>query len=183
MQALGAAPPASIKLTVSQPPSQPKLKLNISRATTSTPTSAIVETESQRRQKEETGQALIQPSRADSRITTTNGSTPVPQNIKRSNSVTDSQRSGAESRPTSNQANTEFLKSSATAQNHVSRSIPTPAMEGYPPQTRFTATPTLNGIIPPENSYAQKPASIYAESDNPIDRKYRDPGKGRLRLC
>ena len=56
--------------------------------------------------------------------------------------------------------------------------LPTPAMDGEPP-TVLSAIAGMNGARVPEVSFHQNVGrNIYAESDNPIERKYRDPGKG-----
>jgi hypothetical protein len=57
---------------------------------------------------------------------------------------------------------------------HASTSVPTPAISGFP--HHLPQTPLVNGYQP-----AYPPPIVnkpYVESDSPIERKFRDPGKG-----
>jgi hypothetical protein len=56
--------------------------------------------------------------------------------------------------------------------------LPTPVMNGVPPMQPMQA-PVVNGTRYPDashNSFVGR--NVFAASDNPIERKYRDPGKG-----
>lgn len=154
----------------------------------STPTPTVVggtiDNESLRRQKEEMGQALNRAQRANSRVHQANGSTPVPSSaavsVRRSMSaITELQDTAmSDADGSSNpQAQDAALKSSQTP---APAQLPTPVMEVDP---QDSAAPLTNGIhnheqsVPPPGHQA---ANVFTQSENPLERRYRDPGKGKL---
>jgi Bromodomain len=176
--------PKKPKITLKQPKA-PSMLVKFTRSTPN-PAGGMVDQDALRRQKEETGQAL---SRASGHVSLklTHGSTPVPimpANLERSGSASGSAGTSAIlSRTVSTRQDLSTIKPEAstpvpTPTNHVSRSFPTPVDEGLPPQyvNPPAATYLPNGYQQP--GYAPVVTKAYQESDNPIERKFRDPGKG-----
>jgi len=189
VQALGASPRTNLKLKFGQQqPKNPQIKLNFNAGrSTPNPTGGVIDNESLQRQREETGQALNRANRAGSRYATTNGSTPGPASIKRSGSVAGSSDHPSsvvmteEAQPISNHSAPAFARGPVPGQAHISKSLPTPAMDGQPPPS-FAASMT-NGGAHSEIAYPQTGnRTLLLESDNPIDRKFRDAGKGEQAL-
>lgn len=183
-------PAAKIRLKFGQqqlPPPGPRVKINMgSNRSTPNPNGGILDSESLKRQREETGLALSRASRPGSRHTPMNGSTPAPAGLRQGGSVGDSsdhQNSALgteDTRPTSNHSVPDPVRASMSVQNHISKSFPTPAMDGHPP----LAANMVNGTAVPEMTYPQPNSrNLFIESDNPIDRKFRDPGKGKALQC
>lgn len=156
-------------------PKQIKLKLGSSTPTPVLPGGAIVDSDSLRRQKEERDHALDRAARATSR-SYTNGSTPVPAiptNLRRSistNEPNDVQMSGMNGVP----ATAHVVEPVKIPVPPGPANIPTPVMDGEPPH--LATASVMNGDRLPFNNAAVRTSG--AEPDNPIERKYRDPGKG-----
>ncbi|RMZ83470.1 hypothetical protein DV737_g1597, partial [Chaetothyriales sp. CBS 132003] len=158
VQAAGAAPRARLpRLSLSQP-KRTGIKLKMG---TTTPTPNIsggaVDSESLKRQKEEMSQALSRANRRGSR-SLANG-TPDP-----ASSAASVARSLSSVEP-----------SDVTM---TGPALPTPVMNGVPPSMQ---APTVNGHQYPDGPGSHGSGlsrSIYSASNNPIERKYRDPGKG-----
>lgn len=185
MQEHGVQPRrVSTKITLSAPkPKQLKLKMGSTTPTPHLPLVAgtTVDSEALRRQKEETAQALSRATRGMSR-TYTNGSTPIPAvstNLRRSVSVSDAQ--GTRSDQTNGQASTP---APAPVQTKPAQTMPAP-----PPGPANIPTPAvvvdpvtlqppvaINGAARVQTQ--QTPRNSQLESSNPIERSYRDPGKG-----
>jgi len=129
-------------------------------------------------------QAMTRANRASSRGVPVNGSTPAapaPASERRSQSLlepsADIEMGGMNGaiQPVTRAAETPRAD---LVPLHAIKQLPTPALEGIPP-AQFASTPAANGRIP-EISYVVPPLrSLFAESDNPIERKFRDPGKGK----
>lgn len=136
-----------------------------------------MDNESLRRQKEERDQALDRAARANSR-SYTNGSTPAPvisTGLRRSistNGPSDVRMSGMNETPTITPAAAADTIRLAIPPGPAN--IPTPAMDGEPPH--LASTIAVNGDRSLSNNHLIH--SFSTESDNPIERKYRDPGKG-----
>lgn len=177
--------PKKPKLTLKQPKA-PTMLVKFTRSTPN-PAGGMVDQEALRRQKEETGQAL---SRANGNVSLklTNGSTPIPimpAPLERSGSGSGSAGTPSIlSRTTSTRQDPSTIKPEASTHvppptNHISRSIPTPVVEGLPPH--YIAPPAATHL---PNGYQQPAyapvvtAKAYQESDNPIERKFRDLGRG-----
>lgn len=157
-------------------------------SSTPTPTVAggTIDNESLRRQKEEMGQALNRAQRATSRAQQANGSTPVPSSaaisVRRSISIITDQQDTvmSDTNPDTPKAQDTARKSSQTP---GIAQLPTPAVETDP---RDPTKPLTNGVgkhelsSTPETALA---ANVITQSDSPLERKYRDPGKGRRPQC
>jgi hypothetical protein len=172
--------PKKPKITLKQP-KPPSTVVKFTRSTPN-PAGGTVDQEALRRQREETGQALHRSSGSNITLKLTNGSTPVPimpAPMERVGSASGSAGTppvvsrAASSRLDSNLKPEPSTPKLAPAQQG-STSLPLPAVPGIPPQ--MASTPVVNGLQP---AYApvqtNKP---YLESDSPIERKFRDPGKG-----
>ena len=174
-QAAGAGPRVKLpRLSLSQP-KKTGIKLKMG---TSTPTANIsggaVDSESLRRQKEEMSQALNRVNRANSR-TLPNG-TPAP-----TSSATSMRRSLSSLEPSD--VTMTGMNGTASIQQPnrppippPTQQLPIPVMNGIPPSMQ---APTMNGHQYPtaaHNSTISR--NVFSASDNPIERKYRDPGKG-----
>ena len=167
VQVAGAGPRAKApRLSLSQPKrTQLKLKMG-------TPGSAIsggtVDNEALRRQKEEMAQAVNRANRTSSRGVT---STPAPL------STAPSMRSLSSVEPNGDTlmsgVNGTQVQTSRTPIPPPARQLPTPVMDGVP-SGPLTPAPMVNGNHQP----LAPPRNIFSESDNPMDRKFRDPGKG-----
>ncbi|RMZ91450.1 hypothetical protein DV736_g1317, partial [Chaetothyriales sp. CBS 134916] len=171
VQAAGAAPRARLpRLSLSQP-KKTGIKLKMG---TTTPTPNIsggaVDSESLKRQKEEMSQALSRANRGSSR-SLANG---TPDPVSSAASVTRSLSSVEPSDVTM----TGPTPSPVTPSVLSTTQLPTPVMNGVPPSMQ---APAVNGRqhpdVPGSHSSASS-RSIYSASNNPIERKYRDPGKG-----
>lgn len=154
----------------------------------STPTPTVlggtIDSESLRRQKEEMGQALSRAQRANSRVHQANGSTPVPSSaavsVRRSMSAItepqDTAMSDVNGRSTP-QAQDAALKASQTP---APAQLPTPAQEV---DSQDPAAPLTNGVHNHEQSSTpptRQVVDLYKQqSNNPLERRYRDPGKGK----
>ncbi|KAH0848398.1 hypothetical protein FOPE_02212 [Fonsecaea pedrosoi] len=199
MQSLGAQPRRNLKLSLSQP--KPKaLRLTMG---SSTPTPNVVggtiDSESLRRQKEEMGQALSKAQRATSKVAQTNGSTPVPSSaapsVRRSASlattteqpdaiVNDVKVNGIASTPQAQEA----VKASQPPTQTPAQQLPTPVQEVDVDLPNTLPLTNGNGHI--ESSVQQPSSPILstnpsAPNDNylnqsviPMERRYRDPGRG-----
>ncbi|KIW23528.1 uncharacterized protein PV07_11720 [Cladophialophora immunda] len=197
MQSLGAQPRRNLKLSLSQP--KPKaLRLTMG---SSTPTPNLVggtiDSESLRRQKEEMGQALSKVQRASSKATQANGSTPVPS------SAAPSVRRSASLATTTEQADTitsevkvngvsstpqpqEAVRASQPPAPTPAQQLPTPVQEVEIPLPN--TAPLTNGARHLERSEPQPsspganpsvPNNNYLnQSVIPMERRYRDPGRG-----
>ncbi len=138
-----------------------------------TPSSAIsggtVDSESLKRQKEEMAQAVERANRANSKAT------PGPS------STASTRRSLSSVEPNGEiitvQTNGSHIRDLRTSVPPALRQLPTPVMEGVPPGTP-TPGPMVNGNRHLEQSNAP-PRAVHTESDNPLERKFRDPGKGK----
>jgi hypothetical protein len=176
VQAAGAGPRAKApRLSLSQPKrTQLKLKMG-------TPASNIsggtVDSESLKRQKEEMGQALDRANRAPSRGIA--GVTPGPSSAAPSmrRSLSSVEPNGDISSASVNGSHLPLAPDHRTSIPPTLRQLPTPVMDGVPPGT---PTPGLmmNGNRHSEHPFAP-PRNVFSESDNPMERKFRDPGKGK----
>ncbi|KIW97618.1 uncharacterized protein Z519_01202 [Cladophialophora bantiana CBS 173.52] len=199
MQSLGAQPRRNLKLSLSQP--KPKaLRLTMG---SSTPTRSLVggtiDSESLRRQKEEMGQALSKVRRASSKSTQVNGSTPVPSSavpsVRRSASLaTTTERADtttAEAKvngTTSTPEPQEDARASPPPAQTPAQQLPTPVQEVD--VDIANSLPVTNGTGHIEPSARQQPspptaANPMVSSQNylnqsviPMERRYRDPGRG-----
>lgn len=174
--------PKRLKLTVKEPT---RLKLRVGTpASASTSLGGLIDNDSLRRQREETGQALARAQSADKKVAVTPG--PAPDtNGKRSMSaaatpgvvdsakVEDSGKDDAQATP---------AESTKTAQ---------PSDVQLPPNAQTNSAPTTQ---PPQSATGQPPVLgpyggqinfVHAaapkaafERDSPFDRIFRDPGKG-----
>jgi hypothetical protein len=154
-------------------------------SSTPTPTVAggTIDNESLRRQKEEMGQALNRAQRANSRVHQTNGSTPVPSSaavsVRRSISIITEMQDTAMSDVNGSstpQAQDTALKSSQTP---APAQLPTPVMEV---DSQDAAAPLTNGVHNQEQSVpppSRQAPNAFTQSENPLERRYRDPGKGK----
>ena len=175
--------PKKPKITLKQP-KPPSTVVKFTRSTPN-PAGGMVDHEALRRQKEETGQALSRAS-GSLNLKLTNGATHVsimPAPLERSASATGSAGtptvlSRAPSRVDINSMKPETSTPIPTPVTHISRSMPTPAVEGLPPQYAALAPTLANGYQHPAYAPVQTSSRGYMESDNPIERKFRDPGKG-----
>ena len=166
--------PKKIKLNVKAPTS---LKLRFGTpATTPGPVGGSIDTDSLRRQREETGQAMARAHSTEKKT----GSTPVPAseaNGKRSMSAAATPGIGDE--PVVDETAKEASKTGQMTDAHQpsnSQFAQTTAMQ--PPQFATGAPPAgshyggsinLAPAAPPKNAF---------ERDSPFDRVMRDPGKG-----
>ncbi|KAJ4567752.1 hypothetical protein HRR86_008289 [Exophiala dermatitidis] len=190
MQSLGAAPRRNLKLSLSQP--KPKaLRLTMG-SSTPTPTlvGGTIDSESLRRQKEETGQALSRARRASSRHAQANGSTPVPPTATPSVRRSVSQVSqGAEvteqpdivmAEATANGTATpqpqEVIPKASQTPAPAPVQLPTPVREVDTPAPGVALTNGTRGYEPPGSRPA--PHSADGTSPVPFERRFRDPGKG-----
>lgn len=194
LQSSGAQPRRNLRLSLSQP--KPKaLRLTMG---SSTPTPNLVggtiDGESLRRQKQEMGEALSRV-RSGSKTAQLNGSTPVPSSaapsIRRSMSLlteqtdtamTDVKVNGTADTP---QPHDGAARTSQTPLQISNQQLPTPvqdiemAMPG--------AAPLTNGTGTQATSNTPKPAHLTAfnylnQSIVPMERRYRDPDRGKLSL-
>ncbi|RVX67033.1 hypothetical protein B0A52_09247 [Exophiala mesophila] len=183
MQRRGVAPVprTNLKLSVSQPSRPKALRLTMG-SQTPTPTVAggTIDNESLRRQKEEMGQALSRAQRASSRTRQANGSTPGPlsatASFRRSISeITDQQDTiVADTNGTGVPSSEATVKVSQTpAPVHLPTSVveTDPANPGNPPLT--------NGNVHHDQSKSLTTRESL-QSENPLERRYRDPGKDIL---
>ena len=172
--------PKKPKITLKQP-KPPSTVVKFPRSTPN-PAGGTVDQEALRRQREETGQALSHANGGSMTIKLINGSTPVPimpAPLERVGSGSGSAGTppvlsrAASSRLDISNFKPETSTPMPAAVHHVSTSLPTPAIPGFPPQ--LAPTPVMNGYQP---AYAPVQTSKpYVESDSPIERKFRDPGK------
>ena len=174
--------PKRLKLTVKEPT---RLKLRVGTpASASTPAGGSIDSDSLRRQREETGQALARAQSTDKKVATT----PVPDanaNAKRSMSATATQRvpnSALGEDDSNKEANQvaadpgQIAKLSDAQQPPNSLTIQTAAIQ--PPQfaTGLPLTGSqYGGQINLAPASLPKPAF---ERDSPFDRIFRDTGKG-----
>jgi hypothetical protein len=161
VQSAGAsAPKAAPRLSLSQPKKQGlKLKVGSSSATPSF-AGGTIDDQSLRRQKEETSRA-VRASRGDSRGV----ATPVPSTAP---SMT---RSLSSVEP-----NGDIIMSGV---NGAGPATPVNMQDAHPPTKpgylpNGVATAQINGIKP-----VDPPRNARVDSNNPIERQYRDPGKGK----
>ncbi|KEF54328.1 uncharacterized protein A1O9_09494 [Exophiala aquamarina CBS 119918] len=183
LQDRGAAPRRNLKLSLSQPTKPKALRLTMG-SSTPTPTvlGGTIDSESLRRQREETGHALSRAQRANSRVHQANGSTPVPSSaavsVRRSMSAItepkDTVMSDANGRSTP-QAEDAVLKASQTP---GPAQLPTPVQES---ELQDPAAPLTNGVHnheQPATSPKRQVADLSKQqSNNPFERRGRDPGK------
>ena len=136
----------------------------------STISGGTVDSESLRRQKEEMANAVERANRPPSRGVT---STPGPLSTAPS-----TRRSLSSVEPNGDTivagVNGHHVQNPRTSIPPPPRQLPTPVMDGVPPATP-TPAPMVNG----NHQAFAVPRSLYSESDNPLERKFRDPGKGR----
>lgn len=174
--------PKKPKITLKQP-KPPSTVVKFTRSTPN-PAGGTVDQDALRRQREETGQALSRAGGSNITLKLTNSSTPVP--IKAASLERVGSGSGSVgtppvlSRAASTRLDNNTIKPETSTPvpppvNHVSTSIPAPTMQGLPPQP--AAAPLVNGYQQPGNAPVQT-SKPYVESDSPIERKFRDPGKG-----
>ena len=171
VQAAGAAPPSKgPRLSLSQP-KRTQLKLKVG-SSTPTPniTGGTVDNESLRRQREEMSQALHRSHRPSSRL-----GPATPASFIKADSTARSLSSVEPNDVTMGGMNGAHA-SQAQLQPHapvstplVNGQLPTAVMEGDPP--KVNGKYIAQALPPPRNPFA--------ESDNPIERKYRDAGKGQ----
>ncbi|EXJ88614.1 hypothetical protein A1O1_05544 [Capronia coronata CBS 617.96] len=184
LQSLGAGPRRNLKLSLSQP--KPKaLRLTIG-SSTPTPTlvGGTIDSESLRRQKEETGQALSRAQRASSRAAHVNGSTPVPAStppsIRRSVSRATEQRDVVTTEAKANGTATPQPQAQepvkAPQPSVPPRQIPTPVEEVDTPGPVAPLTNGARSQDPPTPQSGN--LSSYNQSVIPFERRGRDPGKG-----
>lgn len=152
-----------------------KLKVGSSTPTPSVPGGNTVDNDTLRRQKEERDHAPERAARANSR-TYTNGSTPVPAvptAVRRSISAvepSDVQMTGMNGTSYPTQA----VEPVRIPIPPGPTNIPTPVMDGEPPH--LLPTHAVNGDRMVPNNHVAR--GFGSESDSPIERKHRDPGKG-----
>ena len=129
-----------------------------------------VDNESLRRQTEDMAQAVNHANRATSKaVTTTPGPSSKAPSMRRSLS---SVEPNGETYVAG--VNGNHVLAPRTSIPPTSRQLPTPVMDGLPPGTP-TPVPMVNGSHQP----FAPPRSVFSESDNPMERKFRDKGKGR----
>lgn len=176
--------PKKPKLTLKQP-KPPSTVVKFTRSTPN-PAGGVVDQEALRRQKEETGQALNRAS-GNVSLKLTNGAAHVPilpAPLERSASASGSAGTPAIlSRAPSSRIDLNSVKHETSTPvpppvSHMSRYLPTPATEGVPPQYAAPVPALSNGYQQPAYAHVQTTPRAYVESDNPIERKFRDPGKG-----
>lgn len=152
-------------------------------STTPTPTVAggTIDSESLRRQKEEMGQALSRVQRANTRASQLNGSTPVPSStapsVRRSLSLATEHTDAvvAEVNGTNTPQPGDIPKPSVTP---AVVEKPTPVEEVE--MTRKDSVPAPNGIPQPETPIVPPaPQAPYNQSVVPMERRFRDPVKGK----
>lgn len=153
---------------------------------TPTPTVAggTIDSESLRRQKEEMGQALSRAQRASSRTHQANGSTPGPlsatASFRRSISVITDQQdtivadTNGTGVPPLSEATIKVSQTPAPVH------LPTAVVETGPSHPE---TPALtNGDLHHDQSKSLSARRGSIQSENPLERRYRDPGKGMLSI-
>ena len=170
----GGPGPRSIKLNISQPAAPPKLILSLGRRGTSAASGGPDDTSSV--QKHEAADSTR------TRPSTVDAGTPIPPTLKRSGSAVGSQSSMQDIRTLSHQSTADLPKSQLSNQTTTpAMNQPLAAMTNVlqsRPQPLNVQMP--NGTYPTETIQAPKPVNLFAESDNPIERRYRDPGKGNF---
>lgn len=181
MQRRGVAPRRNLKLSLSQPSKPKALRLTIGSSTpTPTVVGGTIDSESLRRQKEEMGQALSRAQRAGSKTYQANGSTPGPSSatasFRRSISVITDQQDTIMA--DTNGTSTPHLSDTAAkvSQTPAPVHLPTPLQELDP--TQSTAPVLTNGVHHHEKSTSPAGRRESLQSDNPVERRYREPGKG-----
>ena len=175
LRAAGAGPKAKPpRLSLSQPKKM-GIKLKIG---TSTPTPNIsggaVDSESLRRQKEEMSQALSRANRATSKNLPNGTPAPVSSTPSIGGSLSSVEPSDVTMTGVNGVAPVQQARPSVP---HPMQQLPTPVMNGVPPSMQ---APTMNGHQYPNaahNSVVSR--NVFAPPDNPIERKYRDPGKSK----
>ena len=136
-------------------------------ATPSTFSSGTVDSESLRRQKEEIAQAVDRANRGSSRgVVSTPGPASTTSSLRRS--LSSVEPNGDIIMAGTNGTHTDPRTSIPP------RQLPTPVMNGIPPTLGL-----VNGSKHPDQAFAP-PRNLYSESDNPLERKFRDPGKGKF---
>lgn len=182
LQAHGVPPKVVQRLSLKTAPQPPQIKLKLGTPVTPAATNGqyTVDEAALARQNREMASAL---SRA--RDTSEPGTTPataatpnVPSSLRRSVSVVDLDMPSKGANGVT-AASVEPAK--AVRQPSGAPSIPTPTLESLPPRQElkpspYTSTvPMMNGYHPAQP--VQQPSGIFAESTNPIDRKFRDTEK------
>jgi len=182
LQSYGVPPKVvpRLSLNVAQQPRQLKLKLG----TPTTPavngsSSYTVDQEALQRQRSALASAMRQ-SRGDSQAEVTPAPTVQPS-LRRSVSVVDLDvpMTGTNGHP----SNTTSVEPTKVVVPPGPANIPTPTLEGVPPQQALkpavhpAVMPLTNGYHTPQAQMPAPAASIFAESTNPIDRKFRDANK------
>lgn len=154
-------------------------------SSTPTPTVAggTIDNESLRRQKEEMGQALNRAQRANSRVHQANGSTPVPSStavsVRRSISIITEPQDTVMSDtngPDTPKVQDTVRKSSQTP--GVAQ-LPTPAMEVDPQDPTKPLTNGIHNHEPSGTPPTGHATNAVMQSQSPLERKARDPGKGK----
>ena len=178
MQTAGAGPRAKAqRLSLSQP-KRTTIKLTTSASSASPQISGVtVDNESLRRQREEMSQALGRSQRPSSRgvATATPAASSKAPSLPRSLSSVepnDVSMTGMNGTTTVPSGQMQYPRS-------LSGQLPTPAMNGVPPT--LTTAPHVNGNYQASSSFTSSASrNAFSVSDNPMDRKYRDPGKGEF---
>ena len=174
VQAAGAGPKVKPqRLSLSQP-KKTGIKLKVG-ASTPTPNivGGAVDGESLRRQKEEMSQALNRVSRANSKPLL-NG-TPAP--LSSAASLPRSLSSVEPSDVTMTGIN-GTVPAQQTYGSTTNQQLPAPLVNGLPP---IMQAPTVNGHN--QNNMAQGTRTLFTPPNNPLDRRWRDEGKGIPSQC
>ncbi|KAK5070754.1 hypothetical protein LTR51_006765 [Lithohypha guttulata] len=179
LKAHGVAPKVVTKLSLkTQPPPSLKLKVGTP-APATTGSGYTVDQSALDRQKSELASALNR-ARDGSEVTST-PVPPVPSSLRRSISVVDP---GVPMTGTNGTAATPLIPSRPSVPPPGPAHLPAPTLEGELPRQELKSSlqpplaPLTNGYHAPPRSQPQVPTSnIFAESSNPIDRKFRDPNK------
>lgn len=164
VQSVGAPPRVAQRLSLTAP--KPK-QLKLTMGSAASPILPNTENETMRRQSSSRGQNI-------------NGSTPAPASIanslRRSVSTVDPPEAAMANANGTLTPQPSSIADSIRVQVASAQQIPTPAMEGDPP--------TANGLYAnghtSDTSLLPNTRNMFVESDNPLERKYRDPGKGEF---
>jgi len=161
VKAAGAdSPKAPQRLSLSQP-KKSGLKLKLGGSTPTPSFSGVsVDSNALRRQREETQQAL-RASRGDSKSVNTPAPSTAPSMTRSLSSV---------------EPNGDTIMA---GMNGVGPGTPVAVHDATGAQKQ--STPALNSMVPPQvngTRPSEAPRNVFSESDNPMERKQRDPGQG-----
>jgi hypothetical protein len=187
LQSSGAPPRRNLRISLSQP--KPKaLRLTMASATpTPTLVGGTIDNDSLRRQKQEMGEALSRAQRGGSKTAQVNGSTPgissAPASIRRSMSLAteqaDSAMTDVKINGTSNTSQPQDDLKGNVLSTQASAHLPTPVEEVD--DSEVIIEPLTNGIAPHSQSHgpANTAFNYLNQSVVPMERRFRDPGRGK----